>query len=167
MSKPRSNQRSTACTHDSPSFSERTVMPSAANWRRSSTLLTTLPLWAPTRSPSESRWGWALTVEGVPKVAQRSWVMPRVPVISAKPRRLADLVDLALVLAQVHRVVGVEGGAPHRVVAAVGQPPRRVREHRAELLLTVGDDPEDPAHAFLPGAATPNPNDTIPRRQAS
>jgi hypothetical protein len=86
---PRFTYRSTAWTHDSPSLVERTVIPSARNAARSSTLLTTLPLCAPTRSPSESRWGCAFTGEGAPKVAQRNCVMPRVPVISANASRSA------------------------------------------------------------------------------
>ena len=126
-SRPRLTWRSTAWTHDSPSLVPRTVIPSAMNWRRSSALLTTLPLCAPTRSPSESRWGWALAIDGAPNVAQRSCAMPRSPVSSAKRSSLGDLVDPADVLAQVDRAVGGDRGGAHRVVAAVGEaraPPR-------------------------------------------
>ena len=89
ISWPRRTWRSTAWTQLSPSLSERTVIPSAWNWRRSSALLTTFPLCAPTIAPSESRCGWALTCDGSPNVAQRSCVIPRVPRISAKPWRAA------------------------------------------------------------------------------
>src|SRR5262249_48053040 len=40
-------------------------------------------------APSESRWGCALTRDGAPKVAQRSWTIPRRPAISANPSSAA------------------------------------------------------------------------------
>jgi len=63
---------------------EQTILPSAVNCSRNSTLFTTLPLCAPTMSPSQSKCGRELISEGPPNVAQRNCAMSRCPYISEK-----------------------------------------------------------------------------------
>jgi len=53
-------------------FVPRTVSPSRMNSSRICTFIDHVAVcWAPTRSPSESRCGWAFSWDGAPKVAQR------------------------------------------------------------------------------------------------
>ena len=124
-------------------------MPSAANWRRSSTLLTTLPLCAPTMSPSESRWGWELACEGLPKVAQRSCTIPRVPGISAKLCRSATASTLPTSLRRSIVAVRVDRRRADRVIAPVRKTPPGIRQDFAERLFVISDNAENAAHSRL------------------
>ncbi len=133
---------------------ERTVMPSARNCRRSSTLLTTLPLCAPTRSPSESRCGWALTCDGVaegrPAQLRDAATAAHLARSRGAPRPSSTLPTS---LRRSIAACVAEGRRPDRVVAAVGQATTGIDQQLAERALGADDDAEDPAHVRVPPSA--------------
>lgn len=58
------------------------VVAAALSSSRSSAKFSMMPLWTMAIRPSQLVWGWALTTEGLPWVAQRVWPIPQVASLS-------------------------------------------------------------------------------------
>ncbi len=124
----------------SVSVCETSWWPSAARHSRSSLKLLMTPLCTTAIRPAQSTWGWALTIEGTPWVAQRVCPMPAMP--SRDRQRPGQGLDADGVLEDLDALPG--NGDAAGVVAAVLQLAQAVQEYRLGPFVTY--IPDDAAH---------------------
>ena len=84
-------------------------------------------------------------MEGSPKVAQRNWVMPRCPVISAMLYLSRHFIHASDIFAQVD-LATANRGSTNRIIPAVGEPAGSFDQDGAERLFIFRYDAKDSAH---------------------
>ena len=100
--------------------------------------------------PEASVWGWALTLVGLPWVAQRVWLMPRRAVERVAGQAAFQLLDAAHFLHDLE-AVAVEHGDAARVIAAVFETAQALQQKRLGFLVSeIGDDSTHKRTSLLP-----------------